>query len=144
MRDLDDEVLNRPFDEELKFIAVGFGSVLKPIVETIDRRGLSRHFLRKYMRDVERFYRSIEKMELTSEPALKCRERFSRNRHKLFTFLEYDGVPWNNNNAEHAIKAFARLRDLMSGNKLILDSQWLIANRLCRSRRIGADKRSKQ
>jgi len=46
---------------------------------------------------------------------VKCRERFSRNRHKLFSFLEYDGVPWNNNNAEHAIKAFARLRDVISG-----------------------------
>ena len=26
-------------------------------------------------------------------------------------FLDYDGVPWNNNNAEHAIKAVARLRE---------------------------------
>jgi hypothetical protein len=26
----------------------------------------------------------------------------------MFTFLEHDGVPWNNNNAEHAIKRFAR------------------------------------
>jgi hypothetical protein len=25
-------------------------------------------------------------------------------------------VPWNNNNAEHAIKAFARLRDVISGS----------------------------
>ena len=24
-------------------------------------------------------------------------------------------MPWNNNNAEHAIKAFARLRDVISG-----------------------------
>jgi hypothetical protein len=24
--------------------------------------------------------------------------------------LEYDGVPWNNNNAEHAIKEFAEFR----------------------------------
>ena len=28
----------------------------------------------------------------------------------MFTFLDYDGVPWNNNNAEHAIKRFARYR----------------------------------
>jgi hypothetical protein len=34
---------------------------------------------------------------------------------KLFTFLDYDGVPWNNNNAEHAIKAFARLRRTIGG-----------------------------
>ena len=51
-----------------------------------------------------------------SEAALKCKERFVRNRDKLFTFLNYDGVPWNNNNAEHAIKAFARLRDVIAGS----------------------------
>ena len=28
----------------------------------------------------------------------------------MFTFLGYDGVPWNNNNAEHAIKRFAKHR----------------------------------
>lgn len=28
----------------------------------------------------------------------------------MFTFLEHDGVPWNNNNAEHAIKRFANYR----------------------------------
>ena len=43
------------------------------------------------------------------------RKRFEKNRNKLFTFLECDGVPWNNNNAEHAIKAFARLRRTMGG-----------------------------
>jgi hypothetical protein len=29
----------------------------------------------------------------------------------LFTFLRYDGVPWNNNNAEHAVKKFAAYRE---------------------------------
>ena len=39
---------------------------------------------------------------------MKFKERLEKNRDKLFTFLSYDGVPWNNNNAEHAVKAFAR------------------------------------
>ena len=30
----------------------------------------------------------------------------------LFTFLSHDGVPWNNNNAEHAIKSFAQYREV--------------------------------
>jgi len=47
---------------------------------------------------------------------VKCKERFEKNRDRLFTFLKYDGVPWNNNNAEHAIKAFARLRDVIAGS----------------------------
>jgi hypothetical protein len=33
----------------------------------------------------------------------------------MFTFLSYDGIPWNNNNAEHAIKAFTRLRRIIDG-----------------------------
>jgi hypothetical protein len=39
-----------------------------------------------------------------------------KNRGTLFTFLNHDGVPWYNNNAEHAIKAFARLRDVIAGS----------------------------
>lgn len=46
--------------------------------------------------------------------SIKCKQRFEKNRDTLFTFLRYDGVPWNNN-AEHAIKAFARLRDVIAG-----------------------------
>ena len=38
-----------------------------------------------------------------------------RYREKLFTFLRHDGVPWNNNNAEHAIKPFARDRAIADG-----------------------------
>ena len=33
----------------------------------------------------------------------------------MFTFLDFDDVPWNNNNAEHAIKAFASLRRVIEG-----------------------------
>lgn len=41
-------------------------------------------------------------------------KRIEKNKDKLFTFLDYDGVPWNNNNAEHAVRAFTRLRNVMS------------------------------
>ena len=115
MRDLNDSVLDHPYDEELKGIVTGFAGLLKGIVETIDRRGLKRHFLRKHLRDVERFYRKLARATCQSEAALKCKERFEKNREKLFTFLNHDGVPWNNNNAEHAIKAFARLRRAIEG-----------------------------
>ena len=36
-----------------------------------------------------------------------------KNRRKLFIFLDYDGVPWCNNNGEHAVKAFASRRKAM-------------------------------
>jgi predicted RecB family nuclease len=115
MRDLNDEILNNPFDQEAKLIALRFAALLKPIVETIDRRGLKTHFLRKHLREVDRFYGFLDDSNFNSDVASKLKQRFKKNRDKLFTFLRYDGVPWNNNNAEHAIKAFARLRDVISG-----------------------------
>src|SRR5260370_19196249 len=86
------------------------------MVEIVDRHGLKKHFMRKHLKGVERFYRQLERTDYQSEADLKCKERFVRNRDKLFTFLNYDGVPWNNNNAEHAIKAFTRLRDVIAGS----------------------------
>src|SRR5262249_60476642 len=41
--------------------------------------------------------------------------RFVKNEARLFTFLDHDGVPWNNNNAEHAIKQFAYYREATDG-----------------------------
>lgn len=115
MRDLNDEILNNPFDTEMKSIAIAFADLLKPIVETIDRWGLKSRFLRKHQVEVDGFFEFLDASEFKSEAAGKCKLRFERNHDTLFTFLRYDGVPWNNNNAEHAIKAFARLRDVISG-----------------------------
>lgn len=115
MRDLNDDILNNPFDEQLKQIVVGFGDLLKSIIETVDRYGLKKYFLKKHLVHVDRFFRILDRTDYQSEVAVKCKDRFDKNRDKLFTFLRYDGIPWNNNNAEHAIKAFARLRDVVSG-----------------------------
>jgi len=116
IRDLNSEVLNQPFDEELKQIVGMFAGLLRPIIETVDRRGLKSYFLRKHKKDVERFFRQIGKTNWKSEAAIKCKDRLEKNGDNLFTFLDHDGVPWNNNNAEHAIKAFARLRDVIQGS----------------------------
>jgi hypothetical protein len=116
MRDLNDEILNNPFDEEAKLVALQFAGLLRAIVDTIDARGLRARFLRKHLREVERFYSFLNNKSFESETADRLKRRFNRNRDRLFTFLQYDGVPWNNNNAEHAIKAFARLRDVISGS----------------------------
>jgi hypothetical protein len=116
IRDLNTEVLDHPYDEELKRIVTAFGKLAKVIIDTVDKRGLKKHFLHKHQHDVDRFYRKFIDVECHSQEAANCKDRFQRNRIKLFTFLHHDGVPWNNNNAEHAIKAFAALRDVMSGS----------------------------
>ena len=33
----------------------------------------------------------------------------------MFTFMDHDGLPWNNNNAERAVKSFAKYRRLVNG-----------------------------
>ena len=116
MRDLNDDILQNPFDEELKSIVTSFSNVLQPIVADIDRRGLKKYFLKKYTKSVTRFYKMLDRSSYKSEVATKTQKRLEKNHDKLFTFLHYDGVPWNNNNAEHAIKAFAKLRDIVSGS----------------------------
>jgi serine/threonine-protein kinase len=61
---------------------------------------------------VKRLDWQISESNLQSETAAKLKERLEKNQDKLFTFLNHDGVPWNNNNAEHAVKAFAALRGI--------------------------------
>lgn len=83
--------------------------------DTVDRHGLKKHYVKKHVCEVERFYKWLFNQQWQSEVAAKLKQRFEKNRKKLFTFLGYDGVPWNNNNAEHAMKAFAALRDVIEG-----------------------------
>jgi transposase len=115
MRDLNDDLLKQPFNEELKELVRDFARLLKSIIETVDRFGLKAHYLRKYKTSVLRFYQGIFKCDYKSEIAVYYQKRFEKNQDKLFTFLDYDGIPWNNNNAEHAIKAFASLRKVIGG-----------------------------
>jgi hypothetical protein len=49
MRDLNNDVLAHPYDEELKQLVQDFASLLKPMIDTIDCRGLKKHFLHKHV-----------------------------------------------------------------------------------------------
>ena len=115
IRDLNDDLLKHPFDEDLKLLARAFAELLRPMVETIDRHGLHSRFLKQHLEAVDKFYQRLWKLSPRSEVASKSKQRFEKNRDTLFTFLRHDGVPWNNNNAEHAIKAFATLREVIKG-----------------------------
>jgi len=89
------------------------------MIDSVDRFGLKTRFLRKHRRDVDRFYQTLSRHEYQTEVAVGYARRFEKNRDRLFTFLEHDGVPWNNNNAEHAIKAFVRLRNIIGGTSTV-------------------------
>jgi hypothetical protein len=115
MRDINDDMHRYPYDEELREIAQKFAAVLRTIVETVDRHGLKTHFLAKHLPSVEKLFTWITTADFASEIAESYRKRFHKNREKLFTFLTQNGVPWNNNNAENAMRAFAALRTTISG-----------------------------
>ena len=113
MRDINEDVLKHPFNDELTFIATRFGGLLREIVETIDRYGLKRRNLGKHKRAAEQFINDVAGLKCTTEIGSALQKRIEKNRDKLFTFLDHNDVPWNNNNAEHAVKAFTRLRNVM-------------------------------
>lgn len=115
IREIDDDLFRHPLDVELKGLAKEFGALLRTVIETVDCRGLKRRFLRKHKRSAMRFLRSVAGTEFSSPLAIKYQKRLQKSGGKLFTFLDHDGVPWNNNNAEHAIKLFAKYRRNVDG-----------------------------
>jgi predicted RecB family nuclease len=110
LRDFNQDILANPWDEELKSVAGGFGGLLRAVVATVDVYGLKKRHLGKHKRDIDRFFEGIAETTYRSEAAESYRQRLLKCRCKLFTFIEHDGVPWHNNAAEHAVKAFAHYR----------------------------------
>jgi hypothetical protein len=121
MRDKNDDLRRNPYDQELWSVASSFANLLKQVVVTIDRHGLRRRNLHKYAKTAEGLCAAIAQQSFTSAAALKYQKRFDKNGDRFFygdrffTFLNYDGVPWNNNNAEHAVNHFAKLRRITDG-----------------------------
>jgi len=111
MRDMNQELLSNPYNEELQAITDPFGVLLRGIVDTIDENGLRRRHLERHAGRVAAFFATLEEHSFRSDAAESLRARLLRNREKLFTFIHHDGVPWNNNNPENAIRQFAYYRD---------------------------------
>lgn len=113
IRDINDDLWKAPFDKELETFAVAVQSLLVPILMDVDRYGLKAWHLRKFLKDVERFYKKhIIGREYTSEPVRTLQKRFDRYRSSLFTFLTRDGIPWENNMAERALRQLAVQRKI--------------------------------
>jgi predicted RecB family nuclease len=117
-RDFNADILKNPYDEELKSLGSDFGGLLRKIISTVDRYGLRKKHLGKHGGDVRRFFRILAARQYRSELAEAYQARLIKNESRLFTFLEYDGVPWNNNNAECAVKRFACYRRISDGQIL--------------------------
>jgi predicted RecB family nuclease len=141
MRDMNQLILNNPFDEELQAITRPFGALLRSIIVTVDKHGLSRKFLEAHEHEVVVLGDSLARQAFSSDVAESLRERLLKVWDRLFTFIHHDGVSWNNNYAENAIRYFACYREKVKGVMTVSGLQeYLILLSLfetCRYRRIS-------
>jgi hypothetical protein len=138
VRKINDDVFRNPFDDELKALAKEFTELLQPIIETIDRRGLEKVFLQKHLEYVQAFMEQLVSRQYNSAVTKTHVKRILKNREKLFTFLNYDNVTWNNNFAEHAVKRFVYLRKKIGGSSTQKGVQeYLILLSLCETLRLN-------
>lgn len=112
IRDLNTDLRKEQFNVELRSIVERFGILLRAIIETIDKFGLIRRHLKRHEQDVERFYCALDVEDYETDIAAHYQRRLTRHRERLFEFLRHDGIPWNNNNVENAIKPFAKYREM--------------------------------
>jgi hypothetical protein len=115
IRDMNEDVKANPYDVELKGIVQAFATIMRPIIETVDRYGLTKRHLQRHKIVAMGFVEKVAGHQVSSEAAAKYQKRIEKYGYRLFTFLDYDRVPWHNNNAEHAIHAFARYRRFADG-----------------------------
>ncbi len=105
IRDLNNDLYTAPFDHEFESLVVYVKELIVPIMKEIQRYGLKIRHLNKFNKKVDGFYSSrITNCTYRSDICSKYQERFMRYRKSLFTFLDYDGIPWHNNPAENALR----------------------------------------
>jgi predicted RecB family nuclease len=115
IRDMNEDLKANPYDVELWVIVQAFATIVRSIIATVDRYGLTKCRLQKHKSAAMGFVEKFGKHQVSSEAATKYQKRIDKYGYRLFTFLDYDRVPWHNNNAEHAIHAFARYRRFADG-----------------------------
>ena len=107
IRNMNDELIKNPFDEELKYFFKNFTTLIQRIIKTVDRFGLKKRNLNKHKKEVDKFYKFVVNRNFKSEVTLKFQKNFLKYKNALFLFLSHDNISWNNINAEHAIRFLA-------------------------------------
>jgi hypothetical protein len=113
IRDLNDDLWSNPFNREFETFVFEVKNLFVPIFEAVETYGLKRRHLHKFHPLVDRFYQQhIVETTYTSDTTIKFQKRFQRYRDTLFTFLHEDGIPWQNNTAERALRHIAVQRKI--------------------------------
>ena len=109
IRDLNDDLLENPFDRELKDLTQRFANLLRDIVKTIDKYGLKQWHLKKHKRSVTKFIQYVVTTNFSSYISKQYQKRIGKYRDRLFTFLDYDGVPWNKSKPRSNISSIGNI-----------------------------------
>ena len=105
IRDMNDDLWKSPFDVEYQEFILEFKNLIVPIMGAVHLYGLSKEHLSIFSIQVDTFYEKvISGKTYQSDVALKYQKRLKKYRGSLFTFINYDGIPWNNNMAERALR----------------------------------------
>ncbi len=113
IRDLNEDLWKSPFDGEFEAFILEVKNLIVPMLEAVQTYGLKKRYLHTFSKQIDQFYeRVIMGRTYRSDLTMKYQSRFKRYRHSLFTFIEHDGIPWNNNMAERAIRHLAVQRKI--------------------------------
>ncbi len=113
IRDINDDLWKSPFNTEFETFVSEVKNLIAPIFKTIGKYGSMKWHLNKFKKHVEQFYKkNIIDKDYESEITRKYQKRFRRYKKSLFTSLDQDFIPWNNNTAERAIRHLAVQRKI--------------------------------
>jgi hypothetical protein len=112
IRDMNDDLWKAPFDIEYESFILEVRNLIVPILQTAEEHGLKTKKLSKFNPSVEKFYEDTINKNYKSELTLKYQKRLLRYRESLFTFLNEDNIPWNNNTGERALRHLAVQRKI--------------------------------
>ncbi len=105
IRDLNNDLWENPFEKEYESFVIEIRNLIIPIIQTVYKHGLKKHFLTKYSTSVDKFYENhIDNKTYKSELCCHYQKRFVHYQKSLFTFISHDGINWHNNSAERALR----------------------------------------
>ena len=111
--DINEDLWKEPYNKEFELFVLEVRNLIVPIIQAVEKFGLKKRNLNKFKKSVDRFYKkNIDRRDYKFEVTIKYQKRFQRYRESLFTFLEEDGIPWNNNMAERALRHLAVQRKI--------------------------------
>ncbi|MCB1986692.1 MAG: transposase [Nitrosomonas sp.] len=113
IRDLNENLRKSPFDTEFENFVSAVGALITPILQSVEKYGSKTRHLRKFRSSVDSFYENfIDNKVYISEVTQTFQKRFLKYRKKLFVFIDMEGIPWNNNAAERALRHLAVQRKI--------------------------------